>query len=112
MDRLTLYTTKNLSLGKKCIAYAEAVGTKVQVIDFEKTPLTETQLLKCLTDCGAQGVDLVDQAAYHNTDFPVRKATNSDWVKLLVSNTGLLKYPILKVNGIYRLIKSPSEVLK
>lgn len=112
MDTLTLYTTKNLSLGKKSVAYAEGAGVKIQIVDFEKVPLTETQLLKCLSDCQCQGSDLVDKAAYYDVDFPVKEASDSDWAKLLVKNPALLKYPILKSNGTYRMIKSPAEVLK
>lgn len=110
MKQLTIYTTPDSQLGKKVIAHAHATGSTVQIVDFTKTPLTETQVRKCLVDCNVKGEELISKESYSNTEFPISNASDEDWITILVSNPHLLQYPIVKCDGIYKLLKSPAEV--
>lgn len=110
MKQLTIYTIPDSQLGKLAVAHAQGMDAKIQVVDFVKTPLTETQIYKCLSDCGISGEELVNKGSYHEIDFPVSEAKEDDWIKLLTSNPTLLKYPIVKCEGKYTLLKNPSEI--
>ncbi len=110
MKQLTIYTIPDSQLGKKVIAHAQATAAEVQVVDFTKTPLTETQLSKCVADCKLAGEDLISKERYENTEFPIQNASDEDWFKLLTANPVLLRYPIVKCDGIYKLLKNPAEI--
>lgn len=112
MKQISIYLDPTSYRGKRTIAHAQGNNVKIHPINFTKNPMTETQLLKCINETGVEPHELVEAGKHSDIDFPLKGADGEDWVKLLVANPHLLKYPIALKDKCYHVIKSPQDISK
>ena len=112
MKQITLYYDPDSYRGKQTLALAQSNGVKIHDVDFTENPLTATQILKCVEECGLTAHDLVEEVKHYDVDFPLKEGGNEDWAKFLSQNPQLIKYPIAVKDKHYVVIKAPLDITR
>ncbi|MEM5564358.1 hypothetical protein WNY78_04555 [Psychroserpens sp. AS72] len=111
---IKIYYSSKSSIGKKTLAYLKASYKDVLDIDINKTNVTGTQWKELAENLDLKISDFVDKHAF---DFTAYKDSNtdlseSDWIKVLKNNPGVLTYPIVILGKDFYHIQNPSEIVK
>lgn len=110
--QITLYYSSDSVRAKQAIAYAEAEGIDVQLIDILKTPITGMQIAELAAGLGLQIKDLVNQEhSAYSSIFEPHVLSDDDWIKMIRHNPAILKQPIALRGKRTLLIETPTDIL-
>ncbi|WP_158850341.1 arsenate reductase family protein [Algibacter sp. L1A34] len=113
--KITIYYHSDNSIGKQVYAYTNASDKKLLGVDISRTKVTGTQWAELANGLGIGIMDLINTDApsfiqKHGKNKPVLEA--HDWIKILVNEPQLLKYPVVLDGKNYLQIKSVAEFKK
>ena len=116
---LTIYHNPRCSKSRGALelatAFAERHGLDLQVVDYQKTPLTRAQLVelhRLLQSEGAVSVrDMVRDGETAFAELQLAEADNDTLLNALATHPGLLQRPIICFNG-RAVIARPPELVE
>jgi len=84
-------------------------GIEAEIIEYLKTPPTETEIREILSKLGMKASEIVRRGEeIYKKSFAGREYTESEWVKILSENPILIERPII-INGDKAVIGRPLE---
>jgi arsenate reductase (glutaredoxin) len=110
--QITLFYNSDSPRARQTIAYAEAEGLDVQLVDILKTPMTGTQIAELASRLGLQIKDLVNQEhKAYSSEFEPHVLSAEDWITMIRQNPEIMKQPIALHGDRTLLIETPSDML-
>ena len=111
--QITLFYNSKSKRARQALAYAQAEGLPIHLIDIMKTPPTGTQIAELSDRLGILVKDLVNQdhPAYQRK-FEQHEFSSEDWIKMIRHNPEIMKQPIAIRGDITILIETPTDILR
>jgi len=111
--QITLYCIESSVKAKQTLAYAQAEGVAVLLIDISKTPPTGTQLAEIASRLGMEIKDLIDRDhELFNANIEELNLSEDDWMKMIRKNPEILKQPIAIWGDQTILVETPTDLLQ
>lgn len=105
----TIYHNVRCSKSREACSILEEKGIKPEVVEYLKTPLSETELKALLKKLNMKAEEIVRKSEdLYKEKYKGKKLSETEWVKVLVKNPILIERPIF-VNGNKAVIGRPPE---
>ncbi len=105
----TIYHNPRCRKSRAGLQYLNDKGIKPEVVEYLKDPLSEQDLNELLDKLAMKPADIIrTQEAVFKSDYKGRDLSDSEWVKVLVTNPKLIQRPIV-VKGNKAVIGDPAE---
>lgn len=109
---ITIYHNQRCSKSREACQLLTSKNNEVQIIEYLKTPFTETSLKKLISQLAIKPSELVrKKEPIYLEKFAKKKVTDSEWIKIMVKHPILIERPIV-VKGNKALICRPPELVK
>ncbi len=109
METVKIYHNARCSKSRQACSILEEQKVKVEIIDYLKTPFTETEIKSLLQMLGMKAEELVRKGEpLFKEKFANKKLTEKEWIKALAENPILIERPII-VKGNKAIVGRPPE---
>ncbi len=109
---ITIYHNPRCSKSREACELLTSKKKDVEIIEYLKTPFTETSLKKLITLLGIKPSELVrTKEPVYLEKFKGKKISESEWIKIMVKNQTLIERPIV-VKGNKAIVCRPPELVK
>lgn len=103
----------NPRCGKSRSALALLEGQNVEVIDYQKNPLTAQELKDVITKIGIAPFDLVRKnEAVFKEQFKGKELSDEEWIEAMIAYPKLMERPILEKEDKAIVGRPPEDILK
>ena len=93
---LKIYHNNRCSKSRETLQIIKDANAEVEIIDYLKTPPTEDELRKILTQLNLPVEYLIRKSeALYKSDFKGKELSEDEWIKVLVQNPKLIERPIV-----------------
>ena len=111
-DELTIYHNPSCSKSRETLALIEASGLTPHIIEYLKTPPTESDLTDIVRKLGLGAADLVRTTEpLYRDKYSGKTLDDAQWIKAVAADPILLQRPIV-VRGNEAVIGRPPENVK
>jgi len=112
MDKtIKIYHNTRCSKSREAMCILDDLGEHVEIIEYTKTPLSETELAELIVKLGIKPKDLVRKTEeLYKTKFADRKMTPKQWIKAMIKHPELMERPIV-VKGDQAVIGRPPSLI-
>lgn len=105
----TIYHNPRCKKSRAGMAYLESKGHEFEVVEYLKTPLSESTLKEILMKMNKAPQDILrTQEAIYKAEFKGKNFTDDEWIKILVKNPKLIQRPIV-TKGYKAVFAQPPE---
>lgn len=112
MKLVTIYHNPRCSKSRQTLSLLEEQGIKPHVVEYLKTPLTQTKIKALLKTLGTELSDIVRSNEAIYKELGLASATKADVIKAMVENPILLQRPIVEVDNKAKMGRPPEAVLE
>lgn len=106
---ITIYHNTRCSKSREVCILLEKKKVKTEVVEYLKTPPTQSEIKELLKMLGMNAVDLVrKKEPLFLNKFEGKKLTEAQWIKAMAQNPILIERPII-VKGKKAIIARPPE---
>lgn len=106
---IRVYHNNRCSKSRGACEILKANGIEVEIIEYLKTPPSESDIREILSKLGMKASEIVRKAEdIYKNNFAGKEYTESEWIKILSENPILIERPII-VNGDKAVIGRPLE---
>jgi len=93
---ITIYHNSRCQKSRTALSYLENTGKEITIIEYLKTPPSQTQLKHILQLLGIKAFDLVrKKEELYKNQFSNKQYTEKQWIKILSENPVLIERPII-----------------
>ncbi len=93
---LKIYHNPRCSKSRKTLQLIKDAGAEVEIIEYLKTPPSEDELRKLITNLNLPIEYLIRKnEEIYKTEFKGKNLTDDEWIKALVENPKLIERPIV-----------------
>ena len=112
MDKtIKIYHNTRCSKSREAMCILDDLGEHVEIIEYTKTPLSETELAELIIKLGIKPKDLVRKSEeLYKTKFTDRKMTPKQWIKAMIKHPEWMERPIV-VKGDQAVIGRPPSLI-
>ena len=109
---MQIYHNPRCRKSRETLEIIKASNGQVDIIEYLKTPPSESQLIKILGKLGKDAEDITRKGeSLYKEKYKGKELTKEEWVKVLVKNPILIERPIV-VNGDRAVLGRPPENVK
>ncbi len=109
---MKIYHNPRCSKSRAGLKLIQEAGKDVEIIEYLKTPPTETELKKLLHMLGMSPLELIRKnEAIFKEQFKGKELTEDEWIKIMAENPKLIERPIV-VDGDKAVMGRPAEKIK
>lgn len=106
---IKIYHNTRCSKSREACSLMEEKGIKAEVIEYLKTPPTQSEIKQLLQMLGMKAEDVVRKGEpIYKEKYKDEKFTEAQWIKILAENPILIERPII-VKGNKAIIGRPPE---
>jgi arsenate reductase len=113
---ITIYHNPRCSKSRETLALVEEIATQkqqeLQVVDYQKAPLDQTQLRAVVKQLGVAVRDIVRSNEDEYTQLKLEQADDQALLAALAAHPKLLQRPIVVFGGKARIGRPPENVLE
>lgn len=110
--QITLYCIEESVKAKQTLAYAQAEGVSVLIIDISKTRITGSQIIEIANRLKVEINDLIDfdNDVFLSESEPLHLSSR-DWIKMIQHTPEILKQPIAIWGDKTLLVNTPTDII-
>ena len=110
---LKIYHNPRCKKSRAGLTYLQSKTNKFEIVEYQKTGLTEEILKEILLKSNLKAADLVrTQEEIFKKELKGKKFTDDEWIKIIVENPNLLQRPIIVGNHKAVLAQPPEAIDK